>query len=186
MAVMYDLIPAKSTSQFEFFKRQSIIRRANADRLCIRSSELLFKPHLNSRYQAYTLIYPVFHIFELVNSSLLLFKGLFLLTNSLFDNPRQNTGIILDGLVNNLITTLINIINLVFSLVSIISRNVMTLVNLGYRDESKSEFLNSFDKQLSESTLDMQDLCFNYELMTSEEINRAILEEYITLSSSGP
>lgn len=104
---------------------------------------LLFSPYYSGETRAESTIHFVFHAVKaFISATRFLLQGLLLLSASLINEPLTNTPLIVHGMFNELRTTIINVVNCAFSIIDLITRNLVTACN-GYQKDILKAYHNS-------------------------------------------
>lgn len=155
------------TGKAAFFKRESKTHLKTADKLLDAEFNLMFEPYYNGQYHASSLLYPLCHAAKTVFTAARILKGSFLFLGALFNDPETNVPSIAKGLVNEFTTLALDILNIIVSTVSLITRTLSTLFNFGY---AKREY---------EMTNDLATDFFNLFPVMIDNIARNTYDEYV-------
>jgi hypothetical protein len=93
---------------------------------------MAFSPYHRGTYHAVSLLYPLCDILKTLIAAVRMVKGVCLLVHALFNAPAESIPQVLFGLGKELVTTIVNALNVIASLVFFVTRTLATLFNLGY------------------------------------------------------
>lgn len=105
--------------------------------------ELLFLPYYNDTYHTSSLLYPLCHTVKTLIAAGRILQGTFLLVEALFNDEFDVTSAhIATGLVNELATFALDIMHIIASTLSFISRTASSLI-YGYSQNTMKNTLNN-------------------------------------------
>lgn len=95
---------------------------------------LLVKPYTSATYQEISLTYPFVYAGKCIYNLIHLVNGGLLLIPAIITNPLESTPKIVFGVLGEVTAFLTNLVNVVVSFINIMTRNLITLFSLSYKD----------------------------------------------------
>jgi hypothetical protein len=122
-----------------FFNIEADLHKKTSSDLIKLQYVTLYNPYESGKYHAASLLYPFGHVVKIIVCTAQILKGSLLLLEASVNSPAESLPQVVFGLINELTSLCLTILNLAVSLISLVSRNLCTLFHFGYRENTDNQ-----------------------------------------------
>jgi len=122
--------------RISFFNGAATTHKNTAVSLLKQQSTVSFLPYHSWGYHRVSIIYPLCHVTKIIVSAARILHGGLLLLGAVFDDPTASIPQVISGMINEFVTMLLNVTNVIVSTVLLITRTLATLYNLEYLSDT--------------------------------------------------